>query len=194
MSIKKLGVLIKGKREEKKMSMDVLAEKINYSKSYISLLERNKTSTSPGVRFLYEVSKHLNLPFSSLLELSDHQYLVNMVEQYELNKKGVQTISQSKQKLINKIRAIEETKSKFSREIAKYEAEIKFAKHSIREIEGKVKELELEFPNWVEFLVHPIARQLECSLGVSCEVYENFSMEASAIIDCYEGSTNSVAG
>lgn len=71
-----LGEIIKQYRLDHKMSMDALAEKSGVSKSYISLLEKNKHPHTgkpivPSIQIIKQFSKAMNIDFNELFSKLD---------------------------------------------------------------------------------------------------------------------------
>ena len=76
----KIGELIKQYRDEHSMSMDSFAQKTGLSKSYVSMLERNKdprgNEITPSIETIYKVSKGVNMPFDDVFKLLDQNQKV----------------------------------------------------------------------------------------------------------------------
>ena len=76
----KIGELIKQYRDEHAMSMDSFAHKTGLSKSYVSMLERNKdprgNEITPSIETIYKVSKGVNMPFDDVFKLLDQNQKV----------------------------------------------------------------------------------------------------------------------
>lgn len=64
---KKIGELIRNRREENNLSQDILAEKLGVSKATISLYESG--DRKPSLKRLTELAKILNTPLSNFLAL-----------------------------------------------------------------------------------------------------------------------------
>lgn len=61
-----IGERVKKLRQEKKMSLSVLAEQAGVAKSYLSSLERN-LQTNPSIQFLEKIAAVLNIPVDQLI-------------------------------------------------------------------------------------------------------------------------------
>lgn len=76
----KIGELIKQYRDEHGMSMDAFAQKTGLSKSYVSMLERNKdprgNEISPSIETIYKVSIGVNKSFDEVFKLLDQSQKV----------------------------------------------------------------------------------------------------------------------
>lgn len=76
----KIGELIKRYRDEHAMSMDSFAQKTGLSKSYVSMLERNKdprgNEITPSIETIYKVSIGVNMPFDDVFKLLDQNQKV----------------------------------------------------------------------------------------------------------------------
>lgn len=79
--MKTLGDIIREYRYEHSVSMDAFADKSGLSKSYISMLEKNKDGRgnpiAPSIETIYKVAQGMNRPFSEVfLQLDSTQKVI----------------------------------------------------------------------------------------------------------------------
>ena len=84
-----LGELIKQYRDEHSISMDLFAQKTGLSKSYISMLERNKdprgNEIAPSIETIFKVSKGINMSFDDVFRVLDQNQKVVLNSNYDDN-------------------------------------------------------------------------------------------------------------
>lgn len=84
-----LGELIKKYRTDHDMSMDAFSQKTGLSKSYVSMLERNKdprgNEITPSIETIYKVSKGVNMSFDEVFRVLDQNQLVRLNGSFDEN-------------------------------------------------------------------------------------------------------------
>lgn len=89
----KLGDLIKQYRDEHGISMDAFSQKTGLSKSYISMLERNKdprgNEITPSIETIYKVSRGLNMSFDDVFRALDQNQKVKLNSGVDDNLMGI---------------------------------------------------------------------------------------------------------
>lgn len=105
-NFKNIGHLIQHRREELGMSQDQLAEKIEVSKTTISLYESG--DRKPTLTRLYDIARHLNLPIGTLLEFELPHVDINVALRSEgiVNKEDIEIVK----KVIHAVRSAREGK------------------------------------------------------------------------------------
>ena len=88
-----LGEIIKNYRKQNGLSMDAFSKKSGISKSYISLLEKNRhpktgKPIAPSIESIKQAAKGMGMDFDKLFALIDSDVLLNSRGAHK-NKKGV---------------------------------------------------------------------------------------------------------
>ena len=86
-----LGEIIKEFRNANKLSMDKFAEMANVSKSYISVLERNKRPDTekpviPSIPVIKNVAEAMGMSFDDLFNMLEDNQVVSVVDDSIVNK------------------------------------------------------------------------------------------------------------
>lgn len=85
----KLGDMIKIYRESHSISMDAFSQKTGLSKSYVSMLERNKdprgNEITPSIETIYKVAKGINKSFDDVFRELDQNQKVKLNSKFDDN-------------------------------------------------------------------------------------------------------------
>ena len=102
-----LGEIIKSYRITNDLSMDAFSERSGISKSYISLLEKNRhpktgKEIAPSLQCIKQAADGMNMDFNTLFSMLDGNVAVNTEDTY-LTKKDNKDIAKDLENIMNKL-------------------------------------------------------------------------------------------